>query len=210
MSLVTVGDLKAYMDVTFTDNEERAAQMVLEGLQVELETYLRRPVEMRTFRESYIVPADYVPYSGNAPFYDYGDGDNVAIVEPDMMIESYIQSIDNTPVVEVDSVTVTPPGGTATVLTEGGHYIVRKYGLEFFGGVAANSKIDVVYTGGLDGTDIAYFKVLILRAATRETQNMHDDVVGVKDLETRNVAPLETGFTESEKLMLSRWRRRRV
>ena len=113
-------------------------------------------------------------------------------------------------IVPVTSVTVTPPGGDPTVLTEGGHYVVRKYGLEFFSGVAANSKIDVVYTGGLDGTDIAYFKVLILRAATRETQNMHDDVVGVKDLETRNVAPLETGFTESEKSMLSRWRRRRV
>ena len=75
MSLVTVGDLKAYMDVSFTETEERAAQMVLEGLQVELETYLRRPVELKTFRESYIVPGDYVPMSTSAPFYDYGDAD---------------------------------------------------------------------------------------------------------------------------------------
>ena len=52
--------------------------------------------------------------------------------------------------------------------------------------------------------------VLILRAASREMQNMHDDVVGIKDLNPRNVAPLETGFTERELLALRRWRRRRI
>jgi hypothetical protein len=41
-------------------------------------------------------------------------------------------------------------------------------------------------------------------------QNMHDDVVGVKDLNTRNVAPLETGFTERELMSVKRYRRRRV
>lgn len=210
MSLVTVGDLKSYMDVSFTDIEEDAAMMVLEGLQVELETYLRRPVEVMTFRESYVIPADYVPYSTSAPFYDYGDASATAGDTQDLLLESYIQSLDNTPIVRVDSVTVTPRGGSASTLTEGGHYVVRKYGIEFFGGVSANAKIDVIYDGGVDGTDVAYFKLVILRAATRETQNMHDDVVGVKDLETRNVAPLDTGFTDSEKAMLSRWRRRRI
>ena len=51
---------------------------------------------------------------------------------------------------------------------------------------------------------------MILRAATREMQNMHDDVVGVKDLNTRNVAPLETGFTDRELMALKRYRRVRV
>jgi hypothetical protein len=41
-------------------------------------------------------------------------------------------------------------------------------------------------------------------------QNMHDDVVGIKDLETRNVAPLETGFTERELLSVKRWKRVRI
>jgi hypothetical protein len=54
------------------------------------------------------------------------------------------------------------------------------------------------------------FKLMILRAATREMQNMHDDVVGVKDLNPRNVAPMETGFTEKELLALRRYRRRRI
>jgi len=51
---------------------------------------------------------------------------------------------------------------------------------------------------------------MILRAATREMQNMHDDVVGIKDLEPRNVAPMETGFSERELLALKRYRRVRV
>ena len=51
---------------------------------------------------------------------------------------------------------------------------------------------------------------MILRAATREMQNMHDDVVGVKDLETRNVAPLETGFLEKELMAIRRWKRVRI
>jgi hypothetical protein len=41
-------------------------------------------------------------------------------------------------------------------------------------------------------------------------QNMHDDVVGIKDLESRNVAPLETGFSERELNSIRRYRRVRV
>ena len=39
---------------------------------------------------------------------------------------------------------------------------------------------------------------------------MHDDVVGIKDLEPRNVAPMETGFTERELLSVKKYRRVRV
>ena len=68
----------------------------------------------------------------------------------------------------------------------------------------------VDYEAGLAGENIKMFKLMILRAATREMQNMHDDVVGIKDLETRNVAPLETGFLEKELLAVKRWRRNRI
>jgi len=51
---------------------------------------------------------------------------------------------------------------------------------------------------------------MILRAATREMQNMHDDVVGVKDLNPRNVAVAETGFLEKELSVLKTFRRRRI
>ena len=68
----------------------------------------------------------------------------------------------------------------------------------------------MTYTAGLDGANIKLFKTLMLRAATREMQNMHDDVVGLKDLTTRNVAPLETGFSDRELFSIRRYRRVRV
>jgi hypothetical protein len=51
---------------------------------------------------------------------------------------------------------------------------------------------------------------MILRAASREMQNMHDDVVSVKDLNTRNTGPLVTGFLDSELMAVRKYRRVRV
>jgi hypothetical protein len=74
----------------------------------------------------------------------------------------------------------------------------------------ANDKLTVTYNAGMAGATIPTLKLMILRAATREMQNMHDDVVGIKDLEPRNVAPMETGFSERELLAIKRYRRVRV
>jgi hypothetical protein len=209
MSLVTVGELKNYMDITFTPTQEKAALMVLEGLQMEMEAYLRRPVEIMTFREKYVIPEHYFPTSMEARFFETGD-DTTGGISATTMLETYIYSVDNSPIKEVTSLKATSPRGTERVLEEGNDFVVRKYGIEFYSGVAANVKIDVIYKGGLDGTEIAYFKLVILRAAVREMQNMHDDTIGIKDLETRNVAPLETGFSESELLRLKRFKRNRI
>jgi hypothetical protein len=98
-------------------------------------------------------------------------------------------------------------GGTANA--NGNDYTVQRYGLELYRGFA-NDVVEVIYTGGLEGENIKLFRLMILRAATREMQNMHDDVVGTKDLNTRNVAPLETGFLEKELMAMRRYRRRRI
>jgi hypothetical protein len=74
----------------------------------------------------------------------------------------------------------------------------------------ANDTINITYSAGLDGPAIKMMKLAILRAASREMQNMHDDVVGIKDLETRNTAPATTGFTPEEIASFRRWRRVRV
>jgi hypothetical protein len=115
----------------------------------------------------------------------------------------------NTPIVEVTSVKYTPIGGSRTTLSEGTHYIVRKYGIDIYYGYA-DDLVEVTYDAGLDGPNIPVIKLLILRAATREMQNMHDDVVGVKDLETRNVAPMQTGFLDTELQMLRAFKRFRI
>lgn len=99
-------------------------------------------------------------------------------------------------------------GGTARA--EGNDYRVQRYGLELYRGFP-NDVVEVTYSGGIDDESTQkMFKLMILRAATREMQNMHDDVVGVKDLNSRNVAPLETGFMEKELMAMKRYRRRRI
>ena len=93
----------------------------------------------------------------------------------------------------------------------GTDYVVRRYGVDMF--TVQDSDIIVVnYTAGLDATEdnTSALKLIILRAASREVQNLHDDVVGMKDLTTRNVAPMITGFTPEEMVSVKRWRRIRI
>ena len=40
MALATVADLKKYMDITFSNTQEEAAQMILTGLEADLEHYI--------------------------------------------------------------------------------------------------------------------------------------------------------------------------
>lgn len=284
--LVSVQDLSIYMDISFSVRQKDAAEYVLEGLQSELEAYLRRPVEVEEFVETHVIPASYVGIPATSFFYDSSlnsTGETLNYLLPSITI-----SLRNTPVLSVSQVkilnigsqyqifgeaitrtasitgvtqngtnaTYTAPnhkftigqtvsvsgtnpdscsisgkritavtsntftvgevnktlgsyvsGGTANAT--GNDYTVQRYGLELYRGFA-NDVVEVTYTGGLDGEQIKMFRLMILRAATREMQNMHDDVVGTKDLNTRNVAPLETGFLEKELMAMRRYRRRRI
>lgn len=283
--LVSGSDLSTYMDVRFSLRQQDAADIVLEGLQGELEAFLRRPIQVEEFTEQHVVPSYFQGVPATSFFYDNSlntTDSGLNYIQP-----SVVLSLRNTPVVSVKSISiknlsqvptflaeaamrtatitgatqsgtvvtfsaenqftkgqrvvvsgVVPTtynkssfeimavtnttfsvdgypislspyvsGGTATAT--GNDYVVHRYGVELFRGFP-NDVVEVEYSGGLDGEAIKMFKLFILRAATREMQNMHDDVVGVKDLTTRNVAPLETGFTERELLALRRWRRRRI
>jgi hypothetical protein len=182
--LVSVQDLVTYMDISLSMRQKDAAEMVLEGLQSELEAYLRRPVGDS--------------FSTTSPV------ENTIYTEPPQTI--YMR---NSPIVSVIEVRVKPQFGQERVLVEESDYVVRRYGIDYFFGFS-NDVVTVNYTAGLDGENIKMFKLMILRAATREMQNMHDDVVGVKDLNTRNVAPLETGFSDRELASVRKYRRVRV
>lgn len=293
--LVSVQELVTYMDISFSLRQQDAAELVLAGLQSELETYLRRPIEVTEFTEEYKIPADHLAspmssffyqrnlessfytYSGNAtqgamnyalppetiylrnspvskvnsvmvsnewtaPVYlseatrkegtitnaSYSSGKitytsaghNVTVglylTVEGLSTASY--NVQRAKVVEVTTNTFSvsvpaDPGSfsadTGTYFATGTNYIVRRYGIDAFN-IVAGDTITINYEAGLDGESIPFFKLLILRAATREMQNMHDDVVGIKDLETRNVAPLETGFSERELMSVKKYRRNRV
>ena len=212
MALITVSDLATYMDISFTNTQEDAVTMVIEGLQSELEAYLRRPIEQGSFTETYRVPEIGRGVVNQQYYYNYPTNPETTLTSPGIIYSpTYTLYLDNSPVVSVASVTITPASASATATAQVAErdYITRKYGLDLFNAYA-NDLVSVTYTAGLDGANIRVFKTLMLRAATREVQNMHDDTVGLKDLTTRNVAPLETGFSERELQSIKRYRRVRV
>ena len=290
MALVTVSDLKTYMDINFSNRQEDAAQYVIDGLQSELETYLRRPIEVASFTEQYVLESDHVGLPMGSTifndFYQASDIDPVGLMTYGTPPPTVY--FNNSPVISVQSVTLTnmsesnrvlgeaikrtatvtsvTVSGTTVVYTASNHgftvgqniavsglstsalnlksniissvatnnftvtqsglsagtfaqtgtvvasgfdYVVRKFGIDFYLGFA-NDILNVTYTAGLTGGNTPMFKLMILRAASREVQNMHDDVVGIKDLGAREVALQETGFLEKELNSVRRWRRNRI
>jgi hypothetical protein len=213
--LVTQADLINYMDVKFTLRQQDAAEMILAGLQSEMETFLDRPIEVQEFEEQHVVESMYrgVPMGTflSAPPHSYTDSfvqsnmvDNSTWATPPSTI--YLR---NSPVIAVEEVTVKPLQGILRTLTVEDDYVVRRFGIDYFYALDGDT-ITITYTAGLNGANIPMFKLLILRAASREMQNMHDDVVGIKDITTRNVGPLVTGFLDTELASLRKYRRVRV
>jgi hypothetical protein len=212
MALITVSDVTTYMDITLTNVQEDAAQFVIDGLQSELEAYLRRPVEQTEFTETYRIPDHGRSAKDNAYYYNYTlDPSSSSISSGLLYSPIFTLYLENSPVVSVSSLTLTRASVSASPVAQVAErdYIVRDFGVDLVN-VTGNDLVNITYTAGLDGASIKAFKLLMLRAATREMQNMHDDVVGLKDLDTRNVAPLDTGFSERELQSVKRYRRVRV
>jgi hypothetical protein len=206
-NLVTVDDILTYMDIDLSNRQEDAAEFIIDGLESDLELYLGRPVTMRDFTEHHVVPSTHV----SVPFGSYlGNGitGNQYIDNAPSMRNPHVVYLNNSPVHSVTTVTSTAAsvGATVKTLTENKDFFVYDYGIEI-PYAYAREKITVTYNAGLDGPNIKVFKNIILRAASREMQNMHDDVLGIKDLETRNVGPLDTGFLETELRAVKRYRR---
>jgi hypothetical protein len=205
--LVTIDELTAYMDIKFSNRQTRAAGYVLEGLQSELESYLRRPIELGTFTETHIVPTEFVAIAGSSYLYDRTIGTTDG--PPYHSVPAVTVYARQSPINSLSSISVTSPTGASVSVTEGLDYVVQRYGVDLYR-AGPNDTVTFTYSAGLDGSEIPVFRLLILRAASREMQNMHDDVVGLKDLETRNVAPLTTGFTPEELQSVRRYRRVRI
>jgi hypothetical protein len=206
--LVSIDELRRYMDISFSPKQEDAATYVLEGLQSELEIYLGRPIELTQTTEEHVIQAASMGMPTASFFYDQSIdttlNTGISITQPPITI--YLR---NTPVVSVTSVTITNTTGDVLSQTEGIDYVVQRYGVDCYRGYP-NDVVSVNYEGGLDGDSIKAFRLMILRAASREMQNMHDDVVGIKDLNTRNVAPLQTGFLDSELRAMKPYVKKRI
>ena len=189
--------------------------MILAGLQSEMETYLGRPLEVNTYTdEVHVMESDHVGVPMGSFFYNYDSSSAVSGAWP--TVSTFTDPpetvyLRNSPIVTVTSVTRRGASASATTdtLVEHTNYVIRRYGIDVYGSLP-NDKITVTYTAGLLGSGIPMFKLMILRAAAREMQNMHDDVVGIKDLDPRETTLAEIGFMEKELLAIKRYRRVRV
>lgn len=213
--IVSVNDIKTYMDIKMSARQEDAALIILAGLQSEMEAFLKRPIEVQEFVEEIRLDSNHtgVPMGSfltsndntyNSSYTSSPSNDTTTWATPPPTV--YLK---NTPIVSVDEVKVKPLFGTEKVLQEEVDYITRKYGIDYYYGWS-DDLVTITYTAGLDGASIPIFKILIIRAASREMQNMYDDVVGVKDLNTRGTGPLVTGFLDSELGSIRKYRRVRV
>jgi hypothetical protein len=207
--LVTVSELADYMDQRFTNRQADSAEVTLAGIQSEIEVFIRRPIESDEFVEIYHVPEDYLVISAESYFYDRSmdrtyNGLNNLVAPP------YQLHLRQTPVTAVSQVRKKGRVETSfTPLAVNTTWKHTRWGLELFN-VLPFDTLEVTYTAGLDGPTIPYLRQVILRAAAREMQNMVDDVVGLKDLNARQITIKEIGLTESEKMMLKRLKRKQI
>ena len=208
--LVDADDLATYMDIgRFSNRQEDNATLIIAGVQSEIETYLRRPIEPVEYTEIYRIPEDYLNVSATAYFYDRTLDSTVDTIER-VVQPPYVIHLNYSPVVSVDLVRRRGLSENSwTTLEEGPHFSSSKWGLDMFS-VVSYDDIEVTYTAGLDGNEIPYLKLLVLRVASREMQNLTDDVVGLKQMDTREVAVREVGLSEADKAVLKRWRRRQI
>jgi hypothetical protein len=159
--------------------------------------------------EEYRIPEDYLHVSASAYFYDHTIDTTVDPIER-VVQPPYVLHLNNSPVVSVSLVRRKGLNEASfTTMVAGQQYSVSNYGIDLFN-VVSFDRVQVTYTAGLDGDDIPYLKLLVLRVASREMQNLTDDVVGLKDLNTREVAIRDVGLTDGDKATLKRWRRRQI
>jgi hypothetical protein len=205
--LVTVDDLTTYLDHRLTNREEDIANLILEGLHYQVEDYLKRPIEIRSFSERFIVEATYKQSIYANTMYDTTLATDLVGAHIVRLLP-YTVSFNYSPVVSVDSVTVNADNELLVDI----NYVVRKWGIEI-NNVRANDIIDVEYQAGLDTEMTKHIKIMILRAAAREMTVQTDDTVGIKDLTSNRSQGESTpasGFTDAELKSIDRWRRKRI
>lgn len=206
--LVTVRELATYMDRELTNRQQDAAELVLAGVQAEIEAYIGRPVEIREFVETHIVPEDTLYINTEAYFYDRSLDTTNANIR--VLMPTYTIHLAHAPITSVTSVIMNPfgyPTPDPVEFNEGQQYLVRKYGLDLYS-VWAGDKVEVTYDAGIP--ENAFVKQVMIRAASREMQNMTDDVVGLKDFQNRAATIAEIGLTQADKSGLDSLRRKRI
>jgi hypothetical protein len=160
--------LKDYMSgINLKSFQEQAAEYVLQGVQAELEKYLNRWLEPREVTESVRVHSEGYLMTTKSPIVSLPDNSNYDLYGGRIWYFS------------AGSVFAGPPVSPIfTASTWGG------FDNQFF---------DVTYTAGYDARpendevgEFADVRLGILRVASREMTNRHDDTLSVKSLSMAN------------------------
>ena len=194
--LVTADELRSYMSsIGLTADQAAGAQDALLNAQSELAGFLNRPLTPTTV-------ADEVVVEGRNGFL----------------------FTRHTPVLSVASVTREHDGvalaASAYHVVNGLIRIRSPYSApgmfvtwDALGGIPGRTdpvSYLVSYTASLPGfypESLGALRGFIFRVATREVQNMHDDVLSVKDLNADDVTPVPPGPNEDDFKRVERWKR---
>lgn len=201
--LVSAEELSDYMSgIRLNENQRRAAEAVLAGVQADLENYLHRPVEpvrsrelVRVDRSGYL-NVRHTPVQAVLRIQNYGA---TLPTPPRNVVPNYtpdplsIELSDYAPINNGDQMIV--PGGV-------------KYG-------NPNDYVLIEYLAGgskriMDS--LPQIRLAIMRVAAREVQFMHDDTMSLRNANATPPADTipQKGWTEDELRKFDRLRRRIV
>ena len=190
MSLVTVDDVRVYLDRDMSASEEQAASVVfIPGVESSL-VALGRPVTPTTFTER---------VAGR-----YNAADGTTHIRP-----------SHTPILSVVSIT----GTAGNISLDGVNIAGAGSRIEMsaplaptFGSPLSDVYVTVTYTAGLDDESIRALKFVVLARIGRLMNARHEKAVGVTSIDVEGYRAVFTvdDWTPAEKRVLSRFVRRRT
>lgn len=185
MSVVTTTEFTNYLSgMDVTDVQKQSAELVLAGVQSELERYLNRPLQQRRVMEEVTTDYDGMAYLAVTPIQEiYG------IYAPDPATHERGEQIQQ--------------GALGRWGFKKGANWLR------LGGCYGTYFID--YLGGMNADLDPGSKLAIMRVAAREFMHNHSDGMSLSNTEARPPAdptPVAKGWTDEELTKFDRLRRR--
>jgi hypothetical protein len=197
MAIVTVADLRKYMsDISLSANQQQVAQMVLDGVQQQLELYIGRPVQPVQVREKARSNGSGDLTLSVTPVYQII---NLRVLTTSGMV---VPNVDTTPIAEAEVDRLWDAMSVNNMIVPGGAHVGRWF-----------TWYIVEYIGGYNGFVDDALKLAILEVASRTMTVNHDDVLSIKDdiaREPANAASIQKGWRPEELQQFDRLRRRIV
>lgn len=204
MALLTAQELSDYMSgIRMNNAQRRSADVILQGVQGELERHLHRPLEVRRAREMVRVDRSGYLNVRHTPVVAVLRLQNYGSTRPVIS-----QKVENYKPVESDALPLydyAPENNGAEIIVPGG---IR------YGTPGNYVLVEYISGGRLIFDALPQIKIAILRVAAREFTNMHDDTMSLRGTQAqagnqRNAA-LPDGWTREELQKFDRLRRRIV